>query len=104
LIKAEAGDACLKAPPVQVYDDLADLVRATLVVEDKDPKCASSTDPDDIDCVNACGGGSCMKATVQLDVKAFMNDDDTGAWAEVRSDWVRFRYKANGYVVGSNPP
>jgi hypothetical protein len=104
LINSEAGDACLKAPPIQVYGDLSDLVKGTLVVEDKEPKCASSTDPDDIDCVNACGGGSCMKAKVALDVKAFMNDDGTNAWAEVRNHWVRFRYKATGYVVGSNPP
>jgi hypothetical protein len=102
LIHAEAGDACLKARPNQVYGDLSDLVKGTLVVEDKDPKCASSTDPDDSDCVNACGGGSCMKAKVILDVKAFMNDDETDAdaWASVKNDWVRFRYKTRvGYVT-----
>jgi DNA-binding PadR family transcriptional regulator len=101
LINEQAGDACLTAPPATVYEALSDLVKATLVVEDKEPKC----DPDDIDCLGACGGGSCRKAKVLLDVKAFMNDGDTDTAAEVKTDWVRFRYKVMlGYVVGSNPP
>jgi hypothetical protein len=108
LINAEAGDACLTAPPIQVYEDLSDFVKGTLVVEDKDPKCATTTDEKkkayNADCLSECAGGSCMKAKVQLDVKAFMNNDETDAWAEVRKHWVRFRYKATGYVVGSNPP
>jgi hypothetical protein len=107
LISAEAGDACLMAP-IQVYGDLSDLVKGTLVVEDKEPKCATTTDDKkkayNADCLSACAGGSCMKAKVNLDVKAFMNGDETDAWADVRYHWVRFKYKATGYVIGSNPP
>jgi hypothetical protein len=108
LISAEVGNACLKAPPIQVYGDLSDFVKGTLVVENKDPKCATTTDDKkkayNAACLSECAGGSCMKAKVALDVKAFMNDDGINAWAEVRNHWVRFRYKATGYVVGSNPP
>jgi hypothetical protein len=108
LISAEVGNACLKAPPIQVYGDLSDFVKGTLVVENKDPKCATTTDDKkkayNAACLSECAGGSCMKARVKLDVKAFMNDDDTNTAAEVKTDWVRFRYKATGYVVGSNPP
>jgi len=104
LINAEAGNACLKSPPVQVYGALSDLVKGTLVVEDKEPKCASSEDIRDIACVNACGGGSCMKAKVSLDVKAFMNDDSSNVWAFVKEDGVRFKYTATGYVIESVAP
>jgi hypothetical protein len=104
LINLEAGDACLKTPPAQVYGALTDLVKGTLIVEDKDP-CASRRVPDGIDCEGTCAGGACMKAKINLDVKAFMNDDDNDTAAEVKTDWVRFRYKVMlGYVVGSNPP
>lgn len=104
LINAEAGNACLKAPPAQVYGALSDLVKGTLVVEDKEPKCASSEDVRDIDCVNACAGGSCMKAKVSLDVKTFMNDPDSNVWAFVKEDGVRFKYTATGYVIESVAP
>jgi hypothetical protein len=104
LISAEAGNACLKAPPSQRYGALSDLVKGTLVVEDKEPKCASSEDIRDIACVNACDAGSCMKAKVRLDVKAFMNDPASDIWASVKQDEVRFKYTATGYVVKSAAP
>jgi len=103
LIHSEAGKACLTAPPSQVYGALSDLVKGTLVVEDKEPKCASSEDIRDIACVNACGGGSCMKAKVSLNVNTFMNDVDTDASASVKVDGVRFKYTASGYVIKSAP-
>lgn len=103
LIHSQAGNACLTAPPSQVYGALSDLVRGTLVVEDKEPKCASSDDIRDIDCVTACGGGSCMKAKVRLDVNAFMNNPESDAWAAVKEDGVRFKYTASGYVIKSAP-
>jgi hypothetical protein len=106
LINSEAGDACLKAPPAVVYGALSDLVKATLVVEDKEPKCATTTDVKkkayNADCLGDCAGGSCMKAKVNVAVKAFMNDADTAS-AEVKTDWVRFRYTAKGYVTEAAP-
>jgi hypothetical protein len=98
-INAEAGDACLNVPPGNVYWALSDLVKGTLVVEAKEPKCANSEDSGDVACVNACGGGSCMKATVRLDVKAFMKYGDPESVVSAKTDWVRFRYKAKGYVI-----
>jgi hypothetical protein len=98
LMSNEAADACLNTPPAQVYEALSDLVKGTLVVEDKDP-CDSRTVPDGIDCEGRCAGASCRKAKVNLDVKAFMNNGDTDTAAEVKTDLVRFRYTAKGYVV-----
>jgi hypothetical protein len=107
LMSNEVVDACQKIRPAQVYEALSDLVKGTLVVEDKEPKCADTTDEKkkayNADCLSACGGGSCRKAKVNLDVKAFMNDDTTDTAAEVKTDWVRFRYKATGYVVVVTP-
>jgi hypothetical protein len=106
LIHAEAGDACLKARPIHVYGDLSDLVKGTLVVENKQPKCATTTNVNkknyNAACLSECGGGSCMKAKVNLDVKAFMNDAETDVdvWASVKNHWVRFRYTTKvGYVT-----
>jgi hypothetical protein len=108
LMSNETENACLNPPPAQVYRALSDLVKGTLVVEDKEPKCADTIDEKkkayNADCLRDCAGGSCMKAKVNLDVKAFMNDGDTDTAAEVKTDWVRFRYRAKGYVVGSSPP
>jgi hypothetical protein len=107
LMSDEVENACLNAPPAQVYEALSDLVKGTLVVENKQPKCATTPENKKAynkACYEVCRVRSCMKAKVLLDVKAFMNDDTTDTAAEVKTDWVRFRYKATGYVVGSNPP
>jgi hypothetical protein len=108
LISDEAGDACLVGQ-LPYYRAISDLVKGTLVVEStKEPKCADIDDEDNrnynANCYAECNGGSCSKAKVLLDVKAFMNGYETDAWASVKYHWVRFRYKATGYVVGSNPP
>jgi len=105
LISNEAGDACFTAPPAY-YRGLSDLVKGTLIVENKPPRCASSENIRDIDCVNACGAGAsstCKDARVNLDVKSFMNNGGTDDWAWVKYDWVRFRYTARGYVIETAP-
>jgi hypothetical protein len=99
-INEEAGDACKNAPPSNVLSELSDLVKGTLVVDynkvidiDDDRKC-------DEDCREACVGPNCREAKVSLDVRAFMKGgEEPESGFSAKADWVKFKYKAKGYVV-----
>ena len=88
-IRQEAGDACLSAPPNNVSPALSDLVKGTLVVYTNKPV--------------TCDEGSCVKAKVKLKVKAFMKADESEIVVFAKTDRVKFKYKAKGYVVLNNP-
>jgi hypothetical protein len=92
----EAGDACQTAPPSVDFPALSELLKGTLVVK----KTLDDTNARkcDASCQAVCGGSNCREAEVRLDVKAFMKDSDVGG-VSPKTDWVKFKYKAKGYVV-----
>ena len=91
-VNEQAGKACLKAPPENIYPTLSVLVKGTLVVD--------TNAKGEIDCPQA--EGSCSVAVVQLDVKVVMDDGDDG-WGAAKVDSVKFKYKGKGFVVLNNP-
>jgi hypothetical protein len=93
----EAGDACEQAPPSVVFPALSELLKGTLVVK----KALDDTNARkcDASCQAACGGSSCREAQLRLDVKAFMKGGTGDGGVSPKTDWVKFRYKAKGYVV-----
>ncbi len=95
-INEQAGCACdqIDPPcedyPTLVFPALSDLVTGTLIVN-----------------TNAEGRiacpafeGLCSRATVRLEVKAYM-DDGADGWGSPKTDVVQFKYEAKGYVVWS---
>jgi hypothetical protein len=92
-VNAEAGDACKKAPPENIYPVLSVLVKGTLVVNTSEKGEIEDCPTPEV---------SCSKADLRLDVKVFMDDGDDG-WGSAKVDRVRFRYRGKGYVVLSNP-
>jgi len=78
-INAEAVDACLGQPET-FTKILSPLIKGTLVVSGKSIPCDE---------------GSCREATVSLVMKVF---SDGSLPANMNANWVKFNYKAKGYV------
>jgi hypothetical protein len=101
-----AVDACtMKWPdkvyqPAKVYWALSEIVKGTLVVQtNENGKIACPAEE-----------GSCSRAWIRLDVKSFMDGRVGGevydGWGSAKTDLVKFKYWANGYVryvLGTDP-
>jgi hypothetical protein len=74
--------------PSQIFPALSNLVKSTLVV--------NTNEEGRIACPAA--QELCSRAWVRLEVNTFMDDGSDG-WGSPKTDLVKFKYEAKGYVV-----